>query len=125
MRAYLLGAGVNGAIGVAMGAWAAHGLQSTLDAAAIEWVKTGASYQLWHAAALLGLGAIANAQRTRLLPLAGFAFGIGALVFSGALYLYALAGLGWITAFAPIGGAAMIAGWLAVIVAAFRLRSAG
>ena len=125
MRGYLLGAGLNGVMGVAMGAWAAHGLQATLDAAAIEWVKTGASYQLWHAAALLGLGAVANAQRTRLLPLAGLAFGIGALVFSGALYLYALAGLGWITALAPIGGAAIIAGWLAVIVAAFRLRSAG
>lgn len=116
---------MNGVMGVAMGAWAAHGLQATLDAAAIEWVKTGASYQLWHAAALLGLGAVANAQRTRLLPLAGLAFGIGALVFSGALYLYALAGLGWITALAPIGGTAMMAGWLAVIVAAFRLRSAG
>lgn len=125
MRGYLLGAGVNGVMGVAMGAWAAHGLQATLDAAAIEWVKTGASYQLWHAAALLGLGAVANFHRTRLLKLAGLAFGLGALVFSGALYLYALAGLGWITALAPIGGAAMILGWLAVIAAAFRLRSAG
>ena len=125
MRGYLLGAGVNGVIGVAMGAWAAHGLQATLEPAAIEWVKTGASYQLWHAAALLGLGALAVAHRTRLLALAGFAFGVGALVFSGALYLYALAGLGWITALAPFGGAAMIAGWLAVIAAAFRLRSAG
>ncbi len=124
MRGYLLGAGLNGVMGVAMGAWAAHGLQATLDAAAIEWVRTGASYQLWHAAALLGLGAAATLRRTRLFALAGLAFGIGALVFSGALYLYALAGLGWIAALAPIGGAAMIAGWLAVIAAAFRLRSA-
>ncbi len=125
MRGYLLGAGLNGVMGVAMGAWAAHGLQATLDAAAIEWVKTGASYQLWHAAALLGLGAAATLRRTRLFALAGLAFGLGALVFSGALYLYALAGLGWITALAPIGGAAMMLGWLAVIAAAFRLRSAG
>ena len=60
MRSYLLGAGVNGALGVAMGAWAAHGLQATLPAPAIEWIRTGASYQLWHAAALLGLAALAR-----------------------------------------------------------------
>ena len=45
VRGYLLGAGLNGALGVAMGAWAAHGLQATLPAPAIEWIKTGASYQ--------------------------------------------------------------------------------
>lgn len=124
MRGYLVGAGLNGAMGVAMGAWAAHGLQATLGEAAIEWIKTGASYQLWHAAALLGLAAAGAVLRTRLLPIAALGLGGGALVFSVALYLYALAGLAWIAMLAPFGGALMIAGWLAVIAAGFRVRSA-
>lgn len=122
MRGYLLGAGLNGAMGVAMGAWAAHGLQASLPEA-VAWVQTGASYQLWHAAALLGLAAAGALQRTRLLAIAALALGLGALVFSGALYLYALAGLTWIAMLAPFGGALMIAGWLAVIAAGFRVRS--
>lgn len=124
MRGYLLGAGLNGAMGVAMGAWAAHGLQASLPEAAVAWVQTGASYQLWHAAALLGLAAAGALQRTRLLAIAALALGLGALVFSGALYLYALAGLTGIAMLAPFGGALMIAGWLAVIAAGFRVRSA-
>jgi uncharacterized membrane protein YgdD (TMEM256/DUF423 family) len=122
VRGYLLGAGLNGALGVTMGAWAAHGLQATLPAPAIEWIKTGASYQLWHAAALLGLAALVAHRPTRLLAWAGWGFGIGAMLFAGALYLYALAGLGWAAALAPVGGLLMIAGWLAVILAAIRFR---
>lgn len=123
MRGYLAGAGVNGAMGVAMGAWAAHGLQASLPEAAIEWIRTGSSYQLWHAAALLGLAAAARLGRTRLFALAGWGFALGAVVFAGALYLYALAGLSGIAMLAPVGGVLMIAGWLAVIAAGFRLRS--
>lgn len=122
VRGYLLGAGLNGALGVTMGAWAAHGLQATLPAPTIEWIKTGASYQLWHAAALLGLAALVAHRPTRLLAWAGWGFGIGAMLFAGALYLYALAGLGWAAALAPVGGLLMIAGWLAVILAAIRFR---
>lgn len=125
MRGYLAGAGLNGAMGVALGAWAAHGLQASLPQAAIDWIKTGASYQLWHAAALLGLGALAALRRTRLFPVAGWALGAGAVIFSGSLYLYALAGLGWAASLAPVGGTLMIAGWLAVILAGFRVRAAG
>lgn len=122
MRGYLLGAGLHGAIGVAMGAWAAHGLQANLPEAAIEWVRTGASYQLWHAVALLGLGAAASLRQTRLFGIAGLGFGLGTLIFAGALYLYALAGLAWAAALAPIGGVLMIGGWVAVILAALRLH---
>ena len=85
---------------------------------AIEWIKTGASYQLWHAAALLGLAAVAAQRPARLLALAGLGFGVGPLVFAGALYLYALAGLGWAAALAPVGGLLMMAGWAAVILVA-------
>lgn len=123
MRGYLLGAGLNGVLGVAMGGWAAHGLQATLPATAIDWITTGAAYQLWHAAALLGLAAVAALRPSRLFAAAGLGLGAGALVFAGALYLYALTGLGWSAALAPFGGLLMIGGWIAVIVAAIRGRA--
>lgn len=121
MRKYLAAAGVNGVMGVALGAWAAHGLEGRLPPAAIEWIRTGASYQLWHAAALLGLAALAARHATRLIAVAGIGFGLGALLFGGSLYLYAWteqAGFAMVT---PVGGALMIGGWLATIAAAFRV----
>lgn len=123
MRWYLVGAGLHGASGVAMGAWAAHGLQATLSETAIGWVRTAASYQLWHAAALVALGAAAAFRPTRLLAAAGWAMGLGALVFAGALYVYALAGATGVAMLAPVGGSLMVFGWLAVLAAGFRVRA--
>lgn len=122
MRLYLAAAGVNGAMGVAMGAWAAHGLPAEASSAAVEWVRTGASYQLWHAAALLGLGAAATSCRHRLFALAGWALGLGAMMFATALYLRALAGPELAGPLAPVGGVMMIGGWLALIAAAVIYR---
>ncbi len=120
MHKYLAAAGLNGAMGVALGAWAAHGLEGRLPPAALEWVRTGASYQLWHAAALLGLAALAARHATRLIAVAGIGFGLGALLFGGSLYLYAWTGQVRFAMITPIGGALMIAGWLATFAAAFR-----
>ncbi|HEV8390824.1 MAG TPA: DUF423 domain-containing protein [Dongiaceae bacterium] len=121
MHKYLAAAGLNGAMGVAIGAWAAHGLEARLTPEALEWIRTGASYQLWHAAALLGLAAVAGRHVSRLIAVAGIGFGLGAFLFGGSLYLYAWTGQGWPAAITPIGGALMIAGWLAVLGAAFRV----
>ncbi len=120
MHKYLAAAGVNGVLGVAFGAWAAHGLEGRLPPAAIEWIRTGASYQLWHAAALLGLAALAARHATRLIALAGIGFGLGALLFGGSLYLYAWTGQAVFAMATPVGGALLIGGWLATFAAAFR-----
>lgn len=121
MHKYLAAAGVNGVLGVAFGAWSAHGLEGRLPPAALEWVRTGASYQLWHAAALLGLAALAARHATRLIAVAGIGFGLGALLFGGSLYLYAWTEQAWFAMVTPVGGALMVAGWLATLAAAFRV----
>lgn len=123
MHKYLAAAGLNGVMGVAIGAWAAHGLEGRVTPEALEWMRTGASYQLWHAAALIGLAAIAARHTSRLIALAGIGFGLGAFLFGGSLYLYAWTGQGWLAIVTPIGGALMIAGWLAVLAAAFRVSA--
>lgn len=123
LHKFLAGAGLNGAMGVAFGAWAAHGLEEKLSPAALDWIRTGASYQLWHAAALLGLAALATRHATRLIAVAGLGFGVGAFLFGGSLYLYAWTEQAWLAIVTPFGGALMIAGWLAALAAAFRVGS--
>jgi len=55
MGSWLTAAAANGLVAVAMGAFAAHGLRSVLDAEALGWVETASRYQMWHALALFGV----------------------------------------------------------------------
>jgi uncharacterized membrane protein YgdD (TMEM256/DUF423 family) len=117
-------AGVFGAVAVIMGAFAAHGLQGRVEDKALEWVRTGAHYQIVHALALLGW-AIWVQMRVRTggalagdLP--GWAFTIGTIIFSGTLYAMALGGPRWLGAITPIGGTLLIAAWIIFAVQATR-----
>lgn len=125
MRKWLVGGGFHGAMAVAFGAWAAHGAERVLDAAAIDWVRTGSAYQLWHAVGLLALAALAALRPGRLFTAAGGAFCLGALGFSCSLYGLALGGPPWLVYVTPLGGSLLIIGWLLVLLAGFRALPAG
>jgi uncharacterized membrane protein YgdD (TMEM256/DUF423 family) len=115
MGKWLVAAGFNGLCGVGFAAWAAHGAALVIGPAATDWVKTGAQYQLWHAAALLALiGLPADWARRR--DLAGSCFCLGALLFSGSLYGLALAGWRPFAYVTPFGGLLMLLGWLLLLV---------
>ena len=116
MRIAALGA-VLAAIGVALGAFGAHALKARLGPVELGWWQTAVQYHMWHAIGLVALGAIGGA-RMRLPALLLVA---GTLIFSGSLYAMALTGARWLGAVTPLGGAALIAGWL---LAAWRLRLA-
>lgn len=113
--AILLGA-LLGAIGVTLGAFGAHGLKSVLDAEKLGWWQTGVQYQLWHAVVLVAIGAAAL-PGTR--PVA-ILMALGVLVFSGSLYVMALTGMRWLGMVTPLGGLALIAGWLLLAWRAWR-----
>lgn len=117
MRKWLIGAGFHGALGVGFGAWAAHGAERLLSAPAIEWVRTGSAYQLWHAAALIGIAALSMHFSSRWIGGAGIAFCLGALGFSCSLYGLALGGPAWLVYVTPLGGSLLILGWLALLIA--------
>ena len=105
--ALLLGA-MLGALGVALGAFGAHGLKARLDPEALAWWHTGVQYHLWHAIALVAVGAAAlPGTRTVAILMA-----LGVLLFSGSLYVMALTGMRWLGMVTPLGGLALIAGWL-------------
>lgn len=121
-RTFLLLAAISGFTGVALGAFAAHGLRARLPEGMLAVFQTGVQYQLWHTAALIGVGLLLLRQPESLLfRLSGGFFVLGTLLFSGSLYLMTLAGLrlGVVT---PMGGVCFMAGWLCFALAAMRLR---
>jgi uncharacterized membrane protein YgdD (TMEM256/DUF423 family)/AcrR family transcriptional regulator len=79
-------AALNGALAVAGGAFAAHGLDPVADAQRIGWLKTASEYQVFHALAILANAALAGPR------LAAWSFAAGIVFFSGALYGLALGG---------------------------------
>jgi len=105
-------AAMNGAMAVAVGAFAAHGAGPAVKSL----LTTGAQYQIVHA--LLALVCAAWPGRQRLTGVAGWLACAGSLVFCLALILTARERL--FGAVAPIGGVLMIAAWLLVAFAAFR-----
>ena len=109
------------ALGVALGAFGAHGLPSMLDAQALGWWETAAQYQMWHAIGLIALGAAPLRGLGR--PAASLV--AGTLIFSGSLYLMALTGLRWLGMVTPVGGTLMIAGWIWVGWRVWRNQKAG
>lgn len=118
-RIHLSVAALFGMTGVALGAFAAHGLQGRLTPAYLEVFQTGVHYQQIHALALLAVALLAQRAGGRLLNAAGACFVLGTLCFSGSLYLMTLAGLklGLVT---PVGGVLFMAGWACLGLAAWR-----
>ena len=112
-------AAVLGALGVTTGAFGAHGLKEILDAYSRDIYQTAVTYQMYHVPALLAVGLLGSVGRGGpSLQIAGWCFLVGVLIFSGSLYALSLSGQKWLGAITPLGGLFLIAGWLALAVAA-------
>jgi len=102
------------AVAVALGAFGAHGLRSRLVPDMLTTFEIGVRYQMYHALALLAVALAHSRWPTPAIALAGWLFIAGTLIFSGTLYVLAVSGQRWLGAITPLGGAALIAGWLAL-----------
>lgn len=121
-RLLLIAAGLLGFTGVALGAFGAHGLKDTLESAGQlkTWDKA-VFYQLIHAVALLALANWPN----QVIKLIGICWTGGVVLFSGSLYCLALGGpIKFLWPVTPLGGLALLAGWLVLSWAAFRQTDA-
>ena len=121
IRVWLAIAGLGGLASVIAGALAAH---LAADARAAELLRTGALYGMVHAAALVAVIGLAQGREPRrgAAAVAGWSFALGLMLFSGGLFALAASEarwLGWVT---PFGGVALIVGWLALAILAFRRR---
>lgn len=117
MRAWMVPAGVNGAMAIAASAYAAHGLKGA-DPYVLSLMDKATTHQMAHALAL-GLVAVAGPRLGRWGTIAGALFTVGLLAFCGALYGIALGGLD-LGGVAPFGGTSFILGWLALAVGGLR-----
>jgi len=103
---------------VALSAWAAHGLRVRLSPASLAAVQGALQIQGLHALALLVTGILAEG-RGGLTHWAGAAFAVGLLMFCGAVYASAIGGVS-LGRVAPVGGGALMLGWLLLLLAALR-----
>jgi uncharacterized membrane protein YgdD (TMEM256/DUF423 family) len=133
MRLWICAAAVNGFLAVAFGAFAAHGLRGAIGPERLAWVETGSDYGMVHALALIGVALLWSREPggrapgslmppSRGLRFAGWGFLAGTLLFSGALYVMGITGLGALGAVVPIGGALLLGGWAALFVHGWGLR---
>jgi uncharacterized membrane protein YgdD (TMEM256/DUF423 family) len=106
-------------VGVALGAFGAHGLRGRVTPEMLNVFEVGVRYQLYHALALLAVGATAGRLPGGALAIAGWLFVAGTVVFSGSLYVLVLSGQRWLGAVTPLGGLALLAGWLVLAWAAW------
>ncbi len=124
-RPWLVAAGISGTLAISLGAFGAHGLESSLSEATdgakrLEWWATAAHYHLIHSLALVGVAWLRDDGPRRAVTVAGSAFVLGVLLFSGSLYLMTLTNVRALGAVTPFGGTAFIVGWAAMAWTGFR-----
>lgn len=105
---------------VAAGAFGAHALKSILDPAMLAVYETAARYQMYHALGLFVVAWLSRETQSPAATKAGWFFCAGILLFSGSLYLVALAGIKWMGALTPLGGVSFISGWACLAWTAWR-----
>ena len=99
-------------LGVALGAFGAHGLKDVLSDSMKAVFETGVRYQMIHGLALFIVAWLSSRGSSEVVHAAGWCFIAGVLLFSGSLYILSLTGVRAWGAVTPIGGLAFLAGWL-------------
>ncbi len=117
-RTLIFIAALLGCTGVAMAAYATHGLPGRIDDVALAQVHTAVQIQMWHTLAIVA-AVLWSARGGVLAQGAATLFTLGTLLFCGAVYLLALADI-HIPRMAPAGGFVLMAGWLSLAASSLK-----
>ena len=109
---FLVIGAISGCLVVILGAFGAHGLKDVLDEYGKSIYEKAVLYHMFHTMAILVLGLIEKIQPEMQLSLAGWAFILGIILFSGSLYILAVTGFKWMGIITPFGGVCFIIGWV-------------
>ena len=115
-RKWIIIGGILGFLGVALGAFGAHGLRDSLSPDMMKIYETGVIYHLIHSVAVLAIG-LAGIKKYYI---AALMFTAGVVLFSFSLYLYAVTGTLFFAIITPVGGLSFLAGWLLIIIQAVK-----
>ncbi len=107
-------------VGVAVGAFGAHGLKDVLSEPMKAVFETGVRYQMIHGLALFVVAWLSERFPSSLISAAGWCFLSGIILFSGSLYVLSLTGVKAWGAVTPIGGLAFLSGWLCLVLFTFH-----
>ena len=127
----LLFAAASGASAVVLGALGAHWLKDQLNYFDRLAFTTATQYQIYHTLAIVGVVLLMKYLPSKILKWSGFAFGLGIILFSGSIYILTLNGLLHMTSLiplgpiTPIGGLALILGWVLLGVAVIAVWKKG
>lgn len=122
-RKLIIAGAILAGLSVAIGAFGAHALKTTLiDTGRSETFELAVRYQFFHALAILVMAALSDKLYHSLLLWSAYLIAGGIFVFSGSLYILSLTGETLWGAVTPVGGVLLIAGWAVLIAASIRMR---
>ena len=108
------------ALATALGAFGAHALKAHLPQDKLQVYETAVRYHFLHALGLLAIGVLLRSLDGGLLRWAAALVLAGIVLFSGSLYLLTFGAPRLVGILTPVGGLALIAGW--ILFAATVLR---
>ncbi len=111
-RRVLAAAGVLLALATVAGALGAHALRSHWPAQRLDVYDTAVRYQFYQSLGLLGVGLALRFSDAGALRAAALLIVVGIVLFCGSLYALTLGAPRVIGAVTPVGGMALIAGWI-------------
>ncbi len=119
---FLMIAAISGFVSVAMGAFGAHALKPMLTSDMANIYQTAAHYHLTHSIVLAMVGGLSLTYNIAgWLRFSAVSFLLGIILFSGSLYIYAISGVKWLGMITPIGGLALLIGWGALAISAYKI----
>jgi uncharacterized membrane protein YgdD (TMEM256/DUF423 family) len=120
-KLFLITGSIMGGTGVMIGAFGAHALRNLLESTGrTETFETAVRYQFYHALALVLLGILMAGQKHAFYQYAGYSFTMGAIIFSGSLYVLCLTGITKFGMITPVGGLLLIAGWVFLLLGVIK-----
>ena len=111
MKLWLIIGAILAGLAVLIGAFGVHGLKAKVSHEDLEIFNTGVNYHMFHALAILLMGAISFHLPHDIISVPAYFMFTGVVIFSGSLYLLVITNLRWLGAITPIGGLCFIIGW--------------
>jgi uncharacterized membrane protein YgdD (TMEM256/DUF423 family) len=121
-RNILVTGGLLMALGIIFGAVGTHAMRARLTPDELGIFETAVRYHIYNALGVLVIGAVALVATPAPLRWSAVLIVLGVVLFSGALYAASLGAPRFIHVLPPVGGLALIAGWILFAVAIWRVR---